>query len=109
MLLRGLSRPTSHSVSSLPFLVSAPGTPAPGFSPSTTDSSQGVGGAERSARGWRFLQSLGDRRGRAREGSAAPAGEVREVITKLPPRQRFLISTKSKQGHIPKNKIFRSI
>ena len=27
-------------------------------------------------------QSLGDRRGRTREGLAAPAGEVREVITK---------------------------
>lgn len=47
-------------------------------------------------------------RGRAGVGSATPEEEVREVIIERPSQQRFLISCKSKQGHVPKNTIFRS-
>jgi hypothetical protein len=64
--------PASYLSLSLPLGVS------PQVPPSTTDSSQ--------VSLWLGWQSLGDRRGRAREESAAPAGEGLEVITKSPPR-----------------------
>lgn len=80
----------------------------PGLSPSTTDSSQGARRSEAPEAGG-FPARPRRPQGAPGEAAAAPAGEVRVVITKRPPRQRFLISSKSKQGHIPKNKIFRSI
>lgn len=75
--------------------------------PSTTDSSQ--------AQSWsqRPKQAVPGRRSSGKRwvgwGERAAHGGGPEVITKSPPWQRFLINPKSKQGHIPKNTIFRSI
>lgn len=77
---------TAFSVSFLSVSWSLPpGSPSPEFSllaPQTAPRARG-GAESRGLMG--SLQSLGDRKGRAGEGSTAPAGEVREVITKSPP------------------------
>lgn len=78
------------------------------LSPSTTDSSQGARWSVAPGAGGfpaKPRRPQGARRGRvdgARGGG--PRGDYKE-----PSWQRFLISSKSKQGHIPKKKIFRSI